>query len=202
MKPAESHRDQQVRCARCGQITPSYEIVNYGSIEQGYKQVCYQCLNKEMAEAIGLEGFEHVRFEPVGLTDCAGEVHEFHFRTNLFGPGVAIDAFELRDGHPAGYQFQIIGDPEDDVLVLLGRLIQKVRRALATKHLTDGQFGLQIADDRVVRGKIEADIDQDDRVPLLIIDGKEITWNEFGRMLMSFEGWQFKMEVADKSEEL
>jgi hypothetical protein len=77
-----------------------------------------------------------------------------------------------------------------------------VRRALATKHLTDGQFGLQIADDRVVRGKIEADIDQDDRVPLLIIDGKEITWNEFGRMLMSFEGWQFKMEVADKSEEL
>lgn len=202
MKPAESHRDQQVRCARCGQITPSYEIVNYGSIEQGYRQVCYQCLNKEMAEAIGLEGFEHVRFEPVGLTDCAGEVHEFHFRTNLFGPGVAIDAFELRDGHPAGYQFQIIGDPEDDVLVLLGRLIQKVRRALATKHLTDGQFGLQIADDRVVRGKIEADIDQDDRVPLLIIDGKEITWNEFGRMLMSFEGWQFKMEVADKSEEL
>ena len=86
--------------------------------------------------------------------------------------------------------------------MLLGRLIQKVRRALATKHLTDGQFGLQIADDRVVRGKIEADIDQDDRVPLLIIDGKEITWNEFGRMLMSFEGWQFKMEVADKSEEL
>jgi hypothetical protein len=202
MKPAESHRDQQVRCARCGQITPSYEIVNYGSIEQGYRQVCYQCLNKEMAEAIGLEGFEHVRFEPVGLTDCAGEVHEFHFRTNLFGPGVAIDAFELRDGHPAGYQFQIIGDPEDDVLVLLGRLIQKVRRALATKHLTDGQFGLQIADDRVVRGKIEADIDQDDRVPLLIIDGKEITWDEFGRMLMSFEGFQFKVMLADKSEEL
>jgi hypothetical protein len=88
------------------------------------------------------------------------------------------------------------------LLVLLGRLIQKMRRALATKHLTEGQFGLQIADHRVVQGKIEADIVQDDRVPLLIIDGKEITWNEFGRMLMSFEGWQFKMEVADKSEEL
>ena len=54
-------------------MTPSYEIVNYGSIEQGYEQVCYQCLNKEMAEAIGLEGFEHVKFEPVGLTDCVGK---------------------------------------------------------------------------------------------------------------------------------
>jgi hypothetical protein len=155
-----------------------------------------------MAEAIGLEGFEHVKFEPVGLTDCNGEGHEFHFRTNLFGTGVAIDAFELRNGHPAGYQFQIIGDPEEDLLVLLGRLIQKMRRALATKHLTDGQFGLQIADDRVVRGKIEADIDQDDRVPVLIIDGKEITWNEFGHILMTFEGSQFKLMVADKSEEL
>jgi hypothetical protein len=88
------------------------------------------------------------------------------------------------------------------LLVLLGRLIQKMRRALATKHLTDGQFGLQIADHRVVRAKIEADIDQDGRVPLLIIDGKEITWREFGRILMSFEGWQFKMELADKREEL
>jgi len=39
-------------------------------------------------------------------------------------------------------------------------------------------------------------------VPLLIIDGREITWDELGRMLMSFEGWQFKLTIADKSEEL
>ncbi len=190
-----SGQDQQIRCARCGQSTPGYEIVHYGSMEQGYREICLQCLNREMAEAMGLEGFEHAKFEPVGLTDCAGEVHEFHFRTNLFGPGVSIDAFELRDGHPAGDQFQIIGQPEDDLLVLLGQLIQKMRRGLSTKHLVDGQFGLQIADHRVVRAKIEADIDQDDRVPLLIIDGKEITWNEFGRMLMSFEGFQFKLKI-------
>ena len=39
-------------------------------------------------------------------------------------------------------------------------------------------------------------------VPLLIIDGREITWDKLGRMLMSFEGWQFKLTVGDKSEEL
>ena len=156
----------------------------------------------EVAKIDGLEGFEHVKFEPVGLPDCTGKVHEFHFRTRLFGPGVALDAFELRDGDPAGYQFQIIGNPEDDLLVLLGQLIQKIRRGLSTKHVVDGQHGLQIADDRVVRGKIEADLDQDDGVPLLVIDGKEITWDQFGRIVMSFEGWQFKLTVADKSEEL
>jgi hypothetical protein len=66
----------------------------------------------------------------------------------------------------------------------------------------DGPYGLQVADDWVVRGKIEWDDAHDDRVPLLIIDGREITLNELGRMFMSFEGWQFKLTVADKSEEL
>ena len=119
----------------------------------------------------------------------------------MLGTGVAIDAFELRDGTPAGYQFQIIGVPKDDLLALLGRLIEKIRRALSTKHLIDGELGLHIAE-QVVRGMIEWDDAHDGRVPLLIIDGREITWEDFGRMLMSFEGWQFKLNIADKSEEL
>jgi hypothetical protein len=202
MDSTKSGQNQQIRCARCGQVTPSYEIVNYGSMEHGYREICLGCLNTEMAEVMGLEGFDHANFEPVGLTDCAGEVHEFHFRTNLFGPGVAIDAFELRNGLPSGYQFQIIGNPEDDLLGLLGQLVQKMRRGLSTKHIVDSQHGLQIADHRVVRGKIEWDDAHNGRMPLLIIDGREVTWDELGRMLMSFEGWQFKLTVADKSEEL
>jgi hypothetical protein len=39
-------------------------------------------------------------------------------------------------------------------------------------------------------------------VPLVVVDGREITWEEFGRMLMTFEGWQFKLEIRDISEEL
>ena len=67
-----------------------------------------------------------------------GKLREFHFRTHLFGTGVALDAFELRDGEPAGYSFQIIGEPEGDLMVLLGRLVEKMRRALSIKHLKDG----------------------------------------------------------------
>ena len=49
---------------------------------------------------------------------------------------------------------------------------------------------------------VESDRDYDGRAPLLIIDGREVTWDEFGRMLMSFEGWQFNLNLVDKSEEL
>jgi len=36
---------------------------------------------------------------------------------------------------------------------------------------------------------------------LLVIDGKPVTGDEFGHMLMTFEGFQFKMDIFDRSEE-
>lgn len=55
----------------------------------------------------------------------------------------------------------------------------------------------------IVRGRIESDLESGEfpRKPLLIVDGREIGWEEFGHMLMGFEGWNFKLEIYDKSEE-
>ena len=53
----------------------------------------------------------------------------------------------------------------------------------------------------MARGRIEWDREEGGRVPLVVIDGREITWDHFGQMLMTFEGWQFKLQIADKSEE-
>jgi hypothetical protein len=152
---AELGRSQQIRCANCDEFTPSYDIINYGSIENGYRQICSRCFNVELAKSDGLNNFEHLEFDPVELVDSAGKAHAFHFRTRLFGPGVALDAFELRGGHPAGYQFQVIGEPGDDLLALLGRLIHKIRRALSLRHVVDGELGPQIAEGGLVRGMIE-----------------------------------------------
>ena len=32
-------------------------------------------------------------------------------------------------------------------------------------------------------------------MPRLVVDGQEITWDEFSQMLMTFEGWQFRLEI-------
>jgi hypothetical protein len=165
------------------------------------RKICNECFNTETARADGLDKFEHVQFEPVMLKDCTGAAHLFHFRVRLFGVGVSIDAFELREGYPFGYQFQIIGDPEDDLMVLLGKMIERIRRALSIKHLTKGEFGWQIAERQVVRAVIQSDC-QPVQMPVLAIDGREVSWQEFGRMLMTFEGWQFKLEIHDQSEEI
>jgi hypothetical protein len=195
--------DGMVCCEVCSTAVPAYDAVSYGSIEQGYRDLCGRCFNAEVAGALGLEHFENVRLHPVVMTDCAGEKHEFHFRLRLLGSIVALDAFELADGGvPRGYQFQILGEPDDEPLSLLGRLIERMRRSLSVKHLAhDSEYGTQIADLGAC-GRIEWDTSENGRVPLLVIDGQEVTWDRLGRMLMSFEGWQFRLTICDRSDEV
>ena len=202
MDTATSTSCQEIRCGACGQNKPGYDIAHVGSAENGYRPLCSRCLNTEVAKAAGMEGFEHAAFESIGISDCNGEIHAFHFRTRLLVSGIALDAFELRDGNPAGYIFQIIGNLGEDQFVLFGRLVEKMRRALSVKHLNNDDYGLQISDQGIVRGRIESDESPDGGLPLLVIDGSEISWEQFGHMLMTFEGWQFKLTISDKSEEL
>jgi hypothetical protein len=159
-------------------------------------------LNVAVALRTGVENFENIRLEPIGITDCAGELHQFHFQNRLLENMVKIDGFELVDGNPDGYTFRIIGDPDDDLFVLLGKLVQKIRKTLLVKYLEDdAHHGLRIKDMEVC-GRIESDYSDADRVPVMVIDGREISWDEFGRMLMMFEGWQFRMDICDRSDEL
>lgn len=62
-------------------------------------------------------------------------------------------------------------------------------------------MGLLIKD-MLVRGRIDCDLDSEGRMPQLVIDGREVSWEQFGRMLIGFEGWQFKLEIRDRSEEI
>jgi hypothetical protein len=52
---------------------------------------------------------------------------------------------------------------------------------------------------------ISSDLESDDyngNPPLIVIDGREIRWDEFERMLMTYEGFHFKLEIFDRSEEM
>lgn len=164
--------------------------------------LCATCFNREMAQRTGLDDFSEVKFEPVRLTDANGIGHEFHFRSLLFGDKLSLEAFEsMGEEEPSGFRFEIIGDPLSDQLTLLGELIEKMRRSLAIVHIKDSDLGLQIVDE-TVRGRIEWDGLEDSRMPCVVIDGRRVEWDELGHMLMTFEGWQFKFEVRDPSDEI
>jgi len=109
-------------CHTCRAPIAGYDSVHYGSIETGYRDLCSRCFNEEVA-SLGDLDFQHVNFEPVEMPDAGGQMHRFHFRLHLLGDRVSLEAFELKDGAPGGYQFQMLDDAEADLFAVMGQLI-------------------------------------------------------------------------------
>lgn len=188
-----------VQCQACHARVPTFDVTHVGSIETGYRDLCSRCYNEEVARQAGLD-FEHVSFQPIDMSDADGVQHRFHFLLRHLGDMLSLEAFEIRSGERAGYEFQVIGAAAIDPFELMGRLIGRIRRALVRKHLVDDHLGLSIAG-MIVRGRISCDLESASPVPRLVIDGRDLSWNQFGRMLMTFEGWHFDLEFREPSHE-
>jgi len=132
-------------------------------------------------------------------TDSAGKPHEFHFRTFSWR-GVALDAFELRDGNPAATSFRSSPSPRK-TNSRCSPTDRKLRRALAVKHIADGELGLRITETLVVRGLIDWDAEQGGSTPLLVIDGREVSWDEFVEDL-GFRGFPVQMKSGTRAKKL
>ena len=187
------------QCEACGRRVPGYDTVVLSS-ETKSRSLCSNCFNDTMAAWHGID-FQHPTFEPLTLHDVDGVSHLFHFCSRLGGPGLAVEALEIKGGQPQGYEFQVLGKLDQDPLELFRRLYERIRRTLARKHIVDGELGPRIGDENVVRGRITWDDESHGEVPRLVIDGKELSWEEFGRMLMTYEGFQFKLAILDRSDE-
>ena len=193
------------KCEVCGENIPNYNTI-YISSEKRFICTCLKCYNKRIAEYNDPD-FEHVEFEPIILKDTEGVDHEFHFTVHHLGDRIGIDSFEIKEGHRGGFEFSLIGDIEDEIFKLFGKLFERMRRALGRKHIEwdDTTDSWQISEEDVVRARIGSDLENDENYghpPLIVIDGKEITWEDFGRMLMTYEGFNFKLEIFDRSDEI
>ena len=188
------------KCERCGTPVPSHDTVHYGDLSK-YETLCTACFNRAVAERMGI-AVDEARFEPVTLPDCDGRPHVLHVRRRLCGTGQVVEAFELIGDAPGGYQFGILGEVDGDPMELFAQLYERMRRGLARKHLVDDEYGTHLVFPGPVRGHISSDYGHDpEPLPVVLIDGREFTWEEFGRMLLSFEGWQFRLEILDRTDE-
>ena len=199
-KKIMKNKDRQDRCDNCGAAAAGYEGVNLSKGEER-RFLCNRCFNEIMAKRAGLD-FQHLSFDHITLKDWDNKRHTFHFQTRLLGDHVIIEALEIQDDEPKGYSFSICGDPEDDLFALFAQLVERLRRELERRHIEPGDLTrYQITDGNTLRGYITWDDDTDGRLPCLVVDGKELSWDEVGRMLMTYEGFHFKLEIFERSEE-
>ena len=102
---------------------------------------------------------------------------------------------------PTGYEFSAAGDCEDDPMRIFAQLYERMRRELGRKYLEETPAGLQFVDASMVRGVITWDEATDGRVPRLVVDGRDVSWEELGRMLMTCEGFHFRLQIFDASDD-
>ena len=184
-------------CSACGANVSPYDGVSVG-YKEGTKFMCSRCYNESIAEHLGLD-YEHISFDPLTIQDLDGKPHTFQFRPHIFGDQLSLEAFEA--GPDEGYEFSVIADAEQDLFVTFQTLFERIRRELGRRHIEPEGSGYRITQDDVVRGQITDDPDSFEQMPLLIIDGKPITWEELGRMVAPNAGFRFKLEIFDRSEE-
>ena len=183
-------------CEICASFIPRWQMVLLSG--EVPKNLCLPCYNLQAAERMGLPWYDEPRPEPETFLDAAGESHTFCFLGRLCPSGYVVDAVEVVGGEPSGYQFAAFGPLVGTTYVAIAELRQRIRNALAYRSLEPGREEAQIPNGRPVYARI--DYDSTSEGPAVVIDGQTFGWEEFGRMLQTYEGWQLRLEIRDRTE--
>jgi hypothetical protein len=172
----------------------------------GDTQLCDRCLNGLVSERTGWSRLPDP--PPVEVIRAAdGREVRFRYRLTWAPSGVMGAEAEAAD-QPSGdgFRFGLYGERDaepDDVLAQLRRIVQReVGRAYLERQVSGtevGGTGWVIAGDEVA-GRIDWSGDGSVREPSVVIDGRRFDWDEFGRMMASFEGWEFRMLLGEGSD--
>ena len=184
------------RCGLCGKTLRPDDSISVTEVGER----CSRCFNEELAERLGVD-FDNTPIAPFVITDVNGVPHRFEIRSMLVGTGHAMYAREVRHRDArGGYRFAILGDLEADAQELFKLLRERIRQGLSVRHVQESEHGWQLTQAHRLSGVIEWDPETEGALPLLIVDGRSFTWNQVGRMMMTFEGFTLNAIVEDTIE--
>lgn len=130
--------------------------------------------------------------------DCQGRQRLFRLR--IYGGGVAtfLTATEIMEGDEKGMRL-LMRFNEDTEPPPYGEIREKIEERLATRDLVrDPNSGNLVVLNGLIRAQITCDPDSGSEFPLFLIDGEEITWEEMGRLLMTYEGWGLRIKITEE----
>ncbi len=191
---------QEDKCERCGKRSVRMTIMTY---DKGVQEtICTDCFNEEMSERYGVEDFKDF-VRNYTAVDCNGVSHEFEINKRIMGTGVFWEAIEVNNGKDSGYEFNVHAEMDDEQHEAVQRLYDKIYKGLSNNYIYAktyyGQKVYSIVKDEIV-GRIEWHSEGDETV--LIIDGKQYSLEEFGEILRCREGFNFKMQIFDPTDDI
>lgn len=184
------------KCTKCG--AESRVRIDTGSGQ--YLELCHECNNEVVAEQVGVENFtDYIR--RYRTVDIGGIEHEFEINKEIFVMGIKWIAHEMKNGEYEGYSFELYTEFESDPRESLQKLYDKIHKGLEVRYIEErycfDQKLYSLINDRLV-GRIEYDDTNGGETPKIIVDGKPYSWEELGRMLMGYEGFNLHIKMIEQ----
>jgi hypothetical protein len=181
--------DLMTTCEHCGSDRMKVIL----TVEEKTLHLCRNCYNELLSEELEVELEPLV--ETFSLKDYQGNSRTFNVERQLHPVGICLEASEDTE---FGYRFAVHGELDSNQFELFQRLIEKVRKGIGKQHVERGVFPNGQAYHTMMNDQIVGVVEYDeafDGTPLIIIDGEPFSWEEVGKMVMSYEGFQIKIKV-------
>lgn len=122
--------------------------------------------------------------------DFAGRIRTFTVDCIELPMGYTVRAVE-NDTDYMGYLFESFS--ETSPYSALGAIRSKMRKALATRHITKSKYGYGMMHDEL-KGRITCDAQGE---PALIIDGIHLSLDQLGHFFSCHEGFEFSLKIKE-----
>ncbi|MBC9785339.1 hypothetical protein H1S01_12550 [Heliobacterium chlorum] len=193
---------KQFLCEHCGQETFQQAMVHLTEGTSNQK-ICRDCFSKIMAKQLGVP-FSPIQNNRITLSDFEGKGHTFEIASLLTPNGMALEATEWIDENgekTVGYKESVLMPVGTAQEIIYEKLMAKLVRVLAEPSLSFN-YGLPaFVYPGTVRGRVEYEESPHAEGPKVVIDGRTFTWDEFGKMMSSWEGWKFQLRMIDITED-
>ena len=185
--------EQLDKCNRCARLKATIRLSS--DIERTEEVICSDCYNEELADHLDVSLIDNPTL--IIFKDENGKSRHFNVEKMLFSTGISLEANE---NNAYGYKFAVHGELDCDQNVLFDQLFEKIQQGLSTTYVKqdifpNGQRYHSMKSD-VLIGRIEHS-EETWNEPVVVIDGKPYSWEELGKIMMSNEGFQLRMEIFD-----
>lgn len=156
--------------------------------------LCDRCFDARISAS---HGYPRLPEPPAPETIAGpdGHRHQIAYRLWRSPGGIAVEAGE-GDRSSDGYFVQVVGPHDADVSMLVERVKAAIRRRIGRLDLEfspTSDHWIIAGDD--LTGRL---VWREDGKPYgVVVDGRCLSWEEFGRALEPFEGWEFRLTFGD-----
>lgn len=161
----------------------------------GEGPLCDNCADELISEATGWPRLES---PPPAETFRGPDGVEHRMVYSVMRTPGGIEVLAEEDGWAVddGYRLALMGDHDADVGSMFAQLRRRVRAAIGRQYLEHSRH----RDGWIMRGmEVEGRLVWRDELPGydVVVDGRRLSWEEFGATLEPFEGWAFRLSMHD-----